>query len=67
MTSILHAPKPLRFLIDLVGLDKVVLGTGLFVPRRHGAARDAPVSRAVGGRDQGRSPTTIRSRVFSRI
>ena len=30
--SIVHAPKALRFLIDLVGLDKVVLGTDYSFP-----------------------------------
>ncbi len=30
--SIVHAPKSLRFLIDLVGLDKVVLGTDYSFP-----------------------------------
>jgi aminocarboxymuconate-semialdehyde decarboxylase len=30
--SILHAPKPLRFLIDAVGLDNVVLGTDYSFP-----------------------------------
>jgi aminocarboxymuconate-semialdehyde decarboxylase len=30
--SIVHAPKALRFLIDLVGLDNVVLGTDYSFP-----------------------------------
>jgi aminocarboxymuconate-semialdehyde decarboxylase len=30
--SIVHAPKPLRFLIDLVGIDNVVLGTDYSFP-----------------------------------
>ncbi len=30
--SILHAPKPLRFLIDAVGLDNVALGTDYSFP-----------------------------------
>jgi aminocarboxymuconate-semialdehyde decarboxylase len=30
--SIVHAPKPLRFLIDLVGLDNVVLGSDYSFP-----------------------------------
>jgi aminocarboxymuconate-semialdehyde decarboxylase len=30
--SIVHAPKQLRFLIDLVGLDNVVLGTDYSFP-----------------------------------
>ena len=30
--SIVHAPKPLRFLIDMVGLDNVVLGTDYSFP-----------------------------------
>jgi aminocarboxymuconate-semialdehyde decarboxylase len=30
--SIVHAPKPLRFLIDLVGLDNVALGTDYSFP-----------------------------------
>ena len=30
--SIVHAPKALRFLIDLVGLDNVLLGTDYSFP-----------------------------------
>jgi aminocarboxymuconate-semialdehyde decarboxylase len=30
--SIVHAPKPLQFLIDVVGLENVVLGTDYSFP-----------------------------------
>jgi aminocarboxymuconate-semialdehyde decarboxylase len=30
--SIVHAPKPLRFLADSVGLDRIVLGTDYSFP-----------------------------------
>jgi aminocarboxymuconate-semialdehyde decarboxylase len=30
--SIVHAPKPLRFLADLVGIDRLVLGTDYSFP-----------------------------------
>ena len=30
--TIVHAPKPLRFLADLVGLDRLVLGTDYSFP-----------------------------------
>jgi aminocarboxymuconate-semialdehyde decarboxylase len=30
--TILHAPKPLKFLADLVGLDRLVLGTDYSFP-----------------------------------
>jgi aminocarboxymuconate-semialdehyde decarboxylase len=30
--TIVHAPKPLRFLIDMVGLENVVLGTDYSFP-----------------------------------
>src|SRR5262249_59346386 len=33
--SIVHAPKPLRFLIDTVGLDNVALGTDYAFPPAH--------------------------------
>ena len=37
--SIVHAPKALRFLIDIAGIDNVPPRHRLFVPaRRHGAA-----------------------------
>jgi len=30
--TILHAPKPLKFLADLVGIDRLVLGTDYSFP-----------------------------------
>jgi aminocarboxymuconate-semialdehyde decarboxylase len=65
--SIVHAPKALRFLIDLVGLDNVALGTDYSFP----PADMEPLALL---RSAGLSPAQIEAiadgnprRVFSRI
>ena len=60
--SIVHAPKALRFLIDLVGLDNVVLGTDYSFPPADmeplALLRSAGLSDGARSR---RSPTAIRA------
>ena len=52
--SIVHAPKALRFLIDVVGLDNVVLGTDYsFPPADMEPLALLRVRGTVGGRDRG--------------